>query len=441
MLQEIKKLIIQWVINLARILDSPSPSLPTTVPEYQKALASYRQDNPQTLLALLLARDRVESCRIKQSPLTLDVINSLAQLDQQTIKIITYELGDSKKKDSISKWRRTYQPPKGFWWWYLDKEVADEQKERDILWEALTVALFISTATLATDIIRRLWAHTPDNWAIFGTILTLLITASPFTKNGREYLQWLLRRIPRLSTRHHSKIATATAFVSLLFIAILRFAYLPNLAQSYNSRGVDALQNGHLNTARQYFQRAIAIDNNLAASYYNLAAGYEKIARYDESIAWYERAMDYDLQFAPAYNNLGRIYLLRNDPVKAQEVLTAGLLLLGSTDLEQEVTIVTRYRILTHLGQAYYEQGQFSIAALTLEETIAIETGGELNSQFFASRPHYYLALTYEALSRPSEEIIRQWEMALGYLSTEDPVTWRTIITQQLGVLRKGEAE
>lgn len=414
----------------------PPPSLETALSEYQEALDALKPDEPPTFLAVLLIRDRVETFRQKETVLSPINIQSLLQMDAQLRQRMSATLSQS-----LANWRLSLMPPSSHWWWYLDEQLAKKEKEKDLLWGILAVTCFILTVPLATDIIRRLWVHAPDNVAIISTLLILLITASPFTQNGQELVQWLLRRFPRLPIHRHAEIMATTAFIAFMLIAGLRFLYLPRLAIIYNDLGVAAIQQGKLTIARQKLQQAVAINSDLASSYYNLAAAYETIARYDEAIKWYEQALDRDLDFAPAYNNLGRLYLEQGTPDNAQTVLLSGLAVLQngstpSTATEQQANLLTRYRLHTHLGQAYYEQEQFTLAAEQLVAALALETGGELESAFFAARPHFYLALTYEALHHPSAEIVAQWEAALSYLTDEDPANWQAIITEHLSTLR-----
>jgi tetratricopeptide (TPR) repeat protein len=417
-------------------LPPPPPNISAILPAYEQALHALNGREPETLFATLLVRDQLEAVRQRDTAPAVPVMQQLIGLDEQLRQQVTAVF-----LPSFAQWRRSVRPPQAHWWWYLDEAAAEKEQEKDFLWHLLAVTFFILTVPLATDIIRRLWAHAPDNVAIVSTLLTLLITASPFTKNGRELIQWLLWRVSFLPTHRHATTMATTAFVALLFVSGLYFIYLPRLAIFYNDQGVIAIQQGQLNVARQNLQRAIAINNDLAPSYYNLAAAYEKAGWYEEAINRYQQALDYDLQFAPAYNNIGRLYLQQGQPTRAQEILIVGLTVLDSTPPSQQETLVTRYRLLTHLGQAYYEQGEYDLAALTLEEVIALEKDGVLDVRFFAARPHYYLARSYEALERPSADIISQWEMALNYLDTEDPISWRMTITQQLSLWREYNSE
>ena len=418
--------------------EQPQPSgLQTALTLYRQALTQWQPQDRHSFLTVLLARDKVEALRHKEKGGSAAIIGQLTALDQQL-----RQQAPQVPVELLSNWRQTVQPATNHWWWYLDKAAAETAQEKSFLWHSLAVTFFILTVPLASDIIRRLWAHAPDNIAIVSTLLTLLITASPFTKNGRELMQWLLHRVSFLPTHRHAETMATTAFIAFLLIAGLRFLYLPQLASRYNEQGVAAINDGQLTLARQKLQQAIAINSDLAPSYYNLAAAYETIARYDEAIQWYEQALEQDLEFAPAYNNLGRLHLLQGDPVQAQTILERGLFVLQRQpdtivdEPAQQPEQLVQYRLHTHLGQALYEQGDYAQADRQLRDALALEPGLELG--FLSARPHYYLALTYEAQQRPPAEIIPHWEAALSYVTNDDPAPWPAIIRERLRELRAG---
>lgn len=414
-----------WLSRWLSVADTPPAPSP---PQLQDALTRYEQalnnlnDDPSTLLVSLLARDHVEAIRQQASVPTTEQVQHLIQLDtrlRQTTAPLT----------NLADWRASIHPNKAPWWWQLDEAQSKREKERDLLWDILAISFIILTIPLVTDIIGRLWAHAPDNFTISSSLLLLLITASPFTTRGRELAQWVLKRIPRLPARWHTEALLMTAFFAFVLVAFGRFALLPQLAVWYNDRGVVALEAGDVANGQLYLQRATAIDKDFAASYYNLATTYETIAQPEEAITWYKQALAHNLTFSPAYNNLGRLYLEQGNYQQAIPTLQAGLTHLTQATPD-EATIHTRYLLLTHLGQAYYELEQWQTARATLTEAIDLEAGQAMD--FPSARPHFYLALTYEALEQPADEIIVAWEDALRYLTDEDPLDWGATVRAHL---------
>ncbi|VAW30317.1 hypothetical protein MNBD_CHLOROFLEXI01-2236 [hydrothermal vent metagenome] len=419
--------VIHQIVGEPPSSSTPSrPSVSEILANYQHSLDELTVDE-QSLLAVLLIRDQVEE-RLKQAKtLTPTQAQQLVTLDTQLRQQAT-----SEPLKSLSNWRSSLQPPQSRWWWYLDKALTKQKQEKDLLWELLAVTLFILTVPLLVDIIQRLWVNAPDNLAIVGSLLLLLVTASPFTNRGRELTQWLLKRIPRLPSHRRAEAMAMTALIAFLLVVGGRFIIMPQYARIYNNRGVAARDRGDLTTARQQLQRAAAIDKDFAASYYNLATIYEEVAQPDEAIALYQEAIARDLTLSPAYNNLGRLYLQQGEAQQAISILQAGLARLGEGDGTAER--VTRYQSLTHLGQAYVELGEMKTAVSTLQQAIALENGSD--PDFPRASPHYYLALAYEALEYPPEDIIAEWEAALSYLTAEDPVNWESTVRSQLDIWR-----
>lgn len=405
---------------MPKVTESP-PSLNPALDIYRRALDNLTDDS-KTLLAALLARDGVTAVQEKADTPTPEQAALLGELDGRLRKT-------TAPLDKLSQWRDSLHPDKANWWWRLDEAQEKREQEKDLLWELLAAALFlIFTVPFAVDIIQRLWVNVPDNFTVVGSSLTLLVTASPFTKRGRELIQWVLKRISWLSARHHAEARVATALVALIVVVAIRFVLLPQYAHVYNNRGVAALEAGDLTAARQQLQRAAALNKEFSVGYYNLAAVYEEVAQPEKAIALYEEAIAQDLTFAPAYNNLGRLYLQQGEPERAIMLLQAGLDRLGDGESVEETT--TRYQSLTHLGQAYYELGDAATAVTILQQATALET--KLDPAFHNARPHYYLALAYKTLERPSADIAAEWEAALSYLDEDDPVGWDTTVREGL---------
>lgn len=429
-----------WLIRLLQRLrgTSSSPSRPPSTspsrPPLTVALKCYQQaldavgDTPATLLPVLLVRDQVEAAMQQSNSLPAEQAQQLLALDKR----LRDQMTGSSLAD-LSDWRSTFHPPDARWWWFLDQAAEKRGEERNLVWVLLAGTLMTLTIPLALEIIKRLWAGAPDIVSIFGTLLTLLLTASPLTKRGAELAQWVLKRV---RPKSHSHAAAMCAMALIAFVAVLvARLLLPQLAVAYNNRGYDAVHKGNLTDAQRYFQRAVALDADMAVGYYHLGNVYEEIARPDEAITWYKRALEHDLNLGAAYNNLGRLHILQGNPGLAVQVLQAGL---RRTPGEAETEAATRYRLLSNLGWAYYALEQPARARDMLEQAVALEN--KLDVALRSAVPHYYLALTYEALEQP-QTAIQQWEDSLRYLDNDDPdqAGWDEIIHTHLVELREGK--
>jgi len=94
-------------------------------------------------------------------------------------------------------------------------------------------------------------------------------------------------------------------------IIILVIALLPSAARYYNNRGVRLQHEGNVQAAIQNYKRALSLSPSYAAAHYNLADAYEEIPDYGKAISEYQRAINADLTFYEAYNDLARLYILR----------------------------------------------------------------------------------------------------------------------------------
>ncbi len=414
---------------------------------YAQALEA-RDDDPRSCFLVLLARDRVEVARQAARSLPADQARRLLDLDAH----LRDRAGDLPLTH-LPDWRQTFRPPDAHWWWFLDQRAEAREREKDLPWVLLTSTLMLLTSTLTVEILRRLWDGAPDTVSIFGTLLTLALTASPLVKRGRELAHWGLKRIPRLKPRFRAEVMTAMAAFAFVIVLTGRLL-LPSLGRAYNNQGFAALRAGDLAAARVKFRRAVALAPDLAVPYYNLADVYRRIGRPDEAESWYQRAIEQDLNYALAYRGLGHLYNTQGEHAQAEAVLLAGLSYLdepaGGASARESVpakeAIVARYTLLADLGWAYFAQERYALAQEALEAAIAMEESPEGGLKAFEQAegvqyrlplPHYYLAQIYERLEQ-FQDAYRHWEDCLRLLGQGwDYNEWRTTAIARLDALEE----
>jgi serine/threonine protein kinase/Flp pilus assembly protein TadD len=190
------------------------------------------------------------------------------------------------------------------------------------------------------------------------------------------------------------------------------------IARYLNNKGVLIQQQGRLQEAIRDYTRAIKLDSNYAEAHYNLAEGYEEIFDYDRALTEYQRAIDSDVEFYPAYNNLSRLYILRR-----REYGTALRLLDRALELKPKELSV-QYSLHKNYGWADFELGNLSQAEQQLR--IAINLNQENGSA------HCLLAKVLEAQARTSIAA-QEWETCLA--NSMDPDVepeWRVEAQEQL---------
>jgi tetratricopeptide (TPR) repeat protein len=324
-----------------------------------------------------------------------------------------------RREDALAHlvaWRNSLGPPEEAWWWRLDQEFKANEQANNLPWYVVAAILMTISLSLSIEIIRRFWSGTPDVIAIFGTVLTLLLTASPLLKHGPDLAQWALRRSRWFSPRFRGEAVASMAGLALLLVLVGWFC-LPVLGTFYNNRGKTAQDAGHLSDAEQLFQRATALNPGLPVPYYNLADLYERSGSPEDAITWYRRSIEHNRQFRAAYYGLGSLYNQQGQFAKAERILLAGLNITSTLE-DQRLANVNNYILLSNLGWTLFAQGRFEPAQEMLQKAVQLE--GAIGPQERQMLPHYYLARVYCRLQRPADAV-HEIEETLRF---GNPVGW-----------------
>jgi len=213
-----------------------------------------------------------------------------------------------------------------------------------------------------------------------------------------------------------------TALVAILVVGgvlvVLWKATTPHLARYFNNRGVDEKRHGRLAEAILGYRRAIWLDSGYAVAHYNLADAYEEIPDYQKAQAEYQRAIDADLRFYPAYNNLSRLYILR-----VRDYGTAMRLLERALSLKPEEPAV-QYSLHKNYGWANAELRNLPHAEHELRTAL------ELNKE--GGSAHCLLARVLDAEGK-SSDAQSHWELCLAYSANQDvEPEWRAQAQERL---------
>jgi tetratricopeptide (TPR) repeat protein len=147
--------------------------------------------------------------------------------------------------------------------------------------------------------------------------------------------------------------------LGMLFIVVL-----PWSAVFLNNRGYQKFVTRQLEGALQDLDLALMLKPGYEQALYNRGLVYEARQDFDLARANYQGAVKQ--HFAPAYSNLSRLEIIReqNYP-KAAELLQEGLQL--------ETDDVTRYSLFKNLGWAQLKLKQYSQAEANLQKAIALD--------------------------------------------------------------------
>jgi len=86
-------------------------------------------------------------------------------------------------------------------------------------------------------------------------------------------------------------------------------AIRPGLAEVYNNLGFLYAGEKKYSEAIPFYEKAVELLPSHPRPMYNLALSYTALGRNEEAIAWLQKAIAADGSFAPAFNDLSRIYL------------------------------------------------------------------------------------------------------------------------------------
>ena len=88
-----------------------------------------------------------------------------------------------------------------------------------------------------------------------------------------------------------------------------------------NKLGVIAVGSGNLEQGKDYFEKALAVDESYVQAYNNLGTIYREMGDLDRAIEYYQLALRYDEDYATAHHNLGVVYKQKGDIHKSVEHL------------------------------------------------------------------------------------------------------------------------
>ena len=88
-----------------------------------------------------------------------------------------------------------------------------------------------------------------------------------------------------------------------------------------NKLGIIAVRSGELEQGKEYFERALAVDEGYVQAYNNLGNICREIGDLDQAVEYYQLALKYDGEYATAHHNLGVVYKQKGDIHKSVEHL------------------------------------------------------------------------------------------------------------------------
>ena len=392
--------------------------------DYEDKLRDFQDDDNSSdslgerYLAVLVARDAVEAAltkpAIKSAKNQSAIIRTDEHLDEQIEAVIqatenwdTLNKLDDQLKQQVSqisrrqrkkllerltKWRKSRQPPAEAWWWFSGSyrrcffgfyawlRQFTWLDNLDWLWSAVSFLCLTISIALIVDISSRFFTGRPElGGAIqvsLQSLFTLLAGGSALTKPGRKFTQEILTyfNIPKRLWHEFSVLFSCI----VLLVLFLYHHQLPQIADRYVERGKENYRAGQLSSAKQNFERALSLNPDEVGANYLLGNLYEKLNKFDDAITQYQIAAQGN--FVLAYNDLARLYILKNKPELAISLLLRSIELVEEPTNETNYSLEklgissekVRYLSLNNLGWARLNQKRYEEAESRLIDAIKI---------------------------------------------------------------------
>ncbi len=295
-------------------------------------------------------------------------------------------------------WRESLRPDGKAWWWFLDSpETLAPPPRLFVPCRILTVLAGFVSIFLFFEIFKPFLFHRPDFKNIVFPIFLAIIGAGGITGVVGGLNKLLVKR-SRSYFYFREFLLTVVCLVALLCV----YAFLPGIANNYSEKGRVDYDNGRLAGAQNNFKLALALNPNHMQTHYNLGRIYEDLLDFKNARAKYQIARKGG--FAPAHNNLARLYILDGKYSDAVSLLLNGL----ESARHDEV----KYDFLKNLGWARLNQKRYDESETRLKEAIKIRPE--------KAPTHCLMALALEGRD-DAARAGREWEICRQTADSSDP--------------------
>jgi energy-coupling factor transporter ATP-binding protein EcfA2 len=247
--------------------------------------------------------------------------------------------------------------------------------------------------------------------------------------------------INRRKYQRYRTIAVWTGLSTLALLSATLFISLgtPFLARTFNDWGNQEYDKENIKKSIQYYDLALWLQPNYPLALYSQGRAYEKDKDLNSAIINYQGSIQLSSgKYAPAYNTLARLYILKP---KNQEIFTREAVKLLETALSLPYTkqlnendyneyMEAKYYLLKNLGWAKLKLKLYADAENTLKQAIT-------ENNKFASA-YCLLAQVHEA-KKEVQIALKSWDLCLKLGSDSnnnhpDEKIWIEIAKQRLGI-------
>jgi tetratricopeptide (TPR) repeat protein len=345
----------------------------------------------------------------------------------------------------LEAWRDSRQPAEDAWWWFFQPHVVPDTWNRfNWVWNGLTAGALALAASFMMGIYQALSVGGLSWRETFSTIAQgaglALVGQGALTTAGQQQVKSVLTCL-KIPPRFYSEV-TCTFAVFLLFVVFGLHRFLPNY---FYARGQELYQQGHLMDAEEKYIQGQRIEPSDPRFNIALGAVYESLGSLDQALAQYQQALQQGV--TRAFNDIGRVYVQRFDPVKkrtepmvAETYLRMGL---QRAESDPDTDTNTRYQLYRNLGWALIAQQRYAEAQVELEKASAKDAqmvekqiGGGMESCFlaqaYAQQGESQKALAHwnlcRAHARPETINEYQWFLSVGQPKLADCIDTSSVV-------------
>ncbi len=348
------------------------------ITHYADCLECLDIDHPEANLTLkialdiLAARDALQVEISQLSYLPSEIIMKIAPLDQKLYSQRNLLLS----KVDLDQWRLTTNPSPDYWWWYLLPVTENTQWNKfDWIWTLLSILFLVGTVTLMIQILPMIAGNGLSIFESFtlvgpGAMATIVGSSLRGGEGKNKFIQTMAKlKIPSYLCSEITCLIAGCLFGG----ALLARQYLPNYYfQLALKTGESQYADSKLLDAEKSFKFALRIPDQkpeaMAKVYNSLGLVNESTGRNDEAIDLYNMAIQMgDYQ---ALNNIGRVYIAKEDLPMAETYLNMGLQ--RTKTLSGPVDYLLQYKLRRNLGWVYLESKRYPEAERELKTAINI---------------------------------------------------------------------
>ncbi|WP_448573536.1 tetratricopeptide repeat protein [Trichothermofontia sp.] len=386
---------------------------------YEAAIADLETEQPaptrEQILAVLVARDAIQTHCQENTSLSAEALLQLAELDDRLKRQVNVIV----RQGDLANWRASFQPPPSAWWWYLEAPaMVDRDDQLDWLWNGLAIICLTGFVTHFVTFIPLLLGSglgALESLGILGPSGLLVVAISSLRGGeGQKLIQSTLKRT-KIPPKYYSE-ATFGLSLLLMLLAIQCYYSKPKLADSYYRRALRLQSQGLIKEAQKELQRAQGFYPDNPDIAIALGMTHESLGNNNQAKPLYQQALASGNPLA--FNNLGRIYLQEESFDQANTLLLMGLQRAQNPD--------EQFQLTRNLGWTALEQENYPRAQTYLQAALHLDRK-QADTNIGSGMAHCFLAQAFVETNQPQKAAL-EWQNCQQFARPEILAEYRWLV-------------